>query len=64
MKLTKAQQAVLQEAKDKGFASAVDWYQPVQKLLALGLIKPFEGMNSYNNKWVLTEAGENALGKP
>ncbi len=64
MKLSKAQLAVLQEAKAKGYAQAVDWHPPVKKLLALGLIKPYEGINSYNNKWVLTEAGENALGKP
>lgn len=63
MKLTKAQLAVLQEAVDKGYAQAVDWHPPVKKLLALGLIKPYEGTNSYNNKWVLTDAGRAAIGK-
>jgi hypothetical protein len=62
MKLSKAQLAVLNEAVDKGFAQAVDSYPPIKKLLALGFIKPYEGTNSYNNKWVITEAGRKALG--
>lgn len=65
--LSKAQLAVLQEAADphngRAGASAVAWYPPVKKLLALGYIKPYEGTNSFNNQWVITEAGKAALAK-
>lgn len=62
MKLSKAQKDLLTEAAGEQPARAVDSYPPVKKLLALGLIKPFEGKNSYNNRWVITEAGRKVLG--
>ncbi len=64
MKLSKKQRELLTQAVNEGQVQAVDWYPPIRKLLALGLIKASDGPNSYNNRWVPTEAGCNVVGKP
>ncbi len=60
--LSKAQRQLLAEVADAKYGPkyAVEWYPPVQKLLALGYIKSDGGSDC---KWVVTEAGKAALAK-
>jgi len=58
LKLSKPQLEILKKANEPGGTRAADYYPPVVKLLAIGLIR---ARKTGESVWVLTEAGSKTL---